>query len=405
MALYKYKALSQSGAPVEGVIEARDATDAVIKLKETCSVIDDLKPVNAKASILSKNVSIKINEKNLSLVCKQFAIILTAGLPIVRTVELIAGQTEDKVIKNILIEVAEDVSSGYGLADSFEKRGPKLPVTFIETVRAGEETGRLDIAFQRLHDYLTKKTRVKAKVVSALTYPMFVLGVAIIVIIIIMGFAVPVFIETFESLETRLPLPTRALIGLSNFTQAYGLIILIIIAIIVVALIVFGRTEKGAYTLSRIVLKLPIIGKVQYMNAASQFANTLSTMLDAGLPVMKAMNITGRSMTNRFMGQSVIDCVEGVEQGYSMGACLKANGTLPELLIEMVSVGEEAGSLPETLAVIGEYYDNEVETVTTRAVSLLEPIIICVLAVFVLWVLLSVYLPMFSMYDNFNGQL
>ena len=404
MALFKYKAISQSGAPVDGVIEAKDATEAVILLKETCSVIDDLKEVKKKETLLQKTASDRIKEKNLALSCKQFAIILSSGLPIVRTVELVAGQTSDKVLNKIFTNVAEEVAAGNSLADSFQKHGPKLPVTFIESIRAGEETGRLDLTFERLSKYFHERQRTKAKVISSLTYPCFVIAVAVIVVIIIMAFAVPVFTDTFVEMGTELPLPTKILIATSDFFSKYILLILALLAGIVAFFVIYNRTDQGNYNLSKLVLKLPIIGKVQYMNAVSQYANTFSTMITAGLPVTQAMNITGRSMSNRYMGESVMNAVAGIEEGYSVSSCLRKENTMPPLLIEMVGVGEESGELADTLAVIGEYYDNEVDTVTTRAVGLLEPIIICCLAVFVCCILLAVYLPMFSMYDNFNGQ-
>lgn len=400
MTTYKYEAISASGVPITGVIQAQDRSDAVIKLKETCTIVNKLTEVSDEPDILKKAKSQKINEKNLSLVCKQFAIILTAGLPIVRTCELVAGQTEDKVLRKILTDVAGDVQGGYGLANSFQLHGPKLPNTFIETIRAGEESGNLEAAFERLSNFYAKKSKIRSKVISALTYPAFVMVVAVIVIIVIMVFAVPTFASTFASMGMDLPLPTRILIGMSDFFTKYGLILLLLIVAAAVAIHIYGKTELGGEKLGEIKLRIPILGKVQLMNAASQFANTFSTMLASGLPVVRALTITAGTMSNRYLSRSVKNSIAGVESGFTVGDCLRKEHKLPDLLIEMTGVGEQSGSLEETLSVVGEYYDNEVETTTNRAIGLLEPIIICVLAVFVVLVLLAVYLPMFSMYDT-----
>lgn len=397
---YQYKAISRSGLETSGVISAEDKTDAVIRLGETCSVVNSLRRVYDREDILEKLRTQKIDEKSLSLVCRQFSIILRAGMPIIKTVTLVAGQTEDKLIKNLLGMVAEDVAAGYSLADSFGLRGPFLPATFTETIRAGEESGTLDTAFERLSAYYLKQSKIKSKVVSAMTYPLFVLAVAIVVIIIIMVKAVPQFTGTFASMDMELPLPTRMLIGLSDFFGSWLWLLLLIAVATIAGLKIYGRTEKGAAEMGKFRLKLPVIGRIELMNGAGQFANTLSTMLAAGLPAIKALNITGRTMSNRFLGGSVVNAVDSIESGFRIGESLKAQNALPELLVEMTAMGEETGSLEDTLKVVGDYYDNEVDVTATRAVSLLEPIIICVLAAFVVLVLLAVYLPMFSMYGS-----
>lgn len=400
MKTFEYKAISNSGIEISGVIKAQDKADAVIRLGESCKVVNSLKEVHERGEVIEKLSVKKVDEKNLSLVCKQFSIILSAGLPAVKTVALVAGQTEDKLLRNLLGNVAEDIAAGYSLSDSFELRGPFLPPTFIETVRAGEESGSLDTTFERLSDFYAKRSKVKGKVVSALTYPLFVLAVAVIVIAIIMVKAVPQFTSTFATMGLDLPFPTRALIAASDFCRHWLWLVLVFIIAIVIALKVYGSTEKGGIELGKARIGLPVLGKIEIMSAASQFANTLSTMLAAGLPAIKALNITGKSIGNKFIGHAVLHAVENIESGYRIGDSLKAEKALPELLVEMTAVGEESGSIEDTLRVIGEYYDNEVDVTTTRAVSLLEPIIICLLAGFVILVLLAVYLPMFSLYGT-----
>ena len=401
MSTYSYKAISRSGAEISGVIKAADAGEASIKINDSIGTVTSLTEVREKSGLMTEiNPPKKLKDKELSLVCKQFSIILTAGLPIVRTVELVAGQTENEKLKELLEAVAEDITEGHSLAASFALRGEELPATFIETIRAGEESGSLESAFAKLSAYFEKRGKTRDKVKSALAYPVFVLVIAAVVIAIIMIYAVPTFTDVFLELGIDLPLPTKALIGFSNFMTKYFIFIAILVVAIAVGLRVYGKSEEGAINLAEFKLKLPIIGRIELMNAASQFANTFSTMLSAGMPVTRSLSVTGNSMTNAFLGQSVKHVTEGIEAGHSVGDCLRRENTMPDLLVEMTAVGESSGSLENTLGVIAEYYDNEVDVATTRAVSLLEPSIIVVLAIFVFWILLAVYVPMFSMYSS-----
>ena len=399
MTTYKYKAISHSGVEIDGVIEAHDRDDAVIRLRENCASVLSLNEVQESVE-LGDPAKRRIGGKELSLVCQQFSIILTSGIPIVRAVELVAEQSENKTLRELLKNVAADVAAGYSLASGFEMRNKTLPTTFIETIRAGEESGSLEISFSRLSEYFSKKAKIRAKTITSLTYPAFVVVVAIAVITIIMVYAVPTFTQTFETMGIDLPWATRLLIGMSDFFTKYSLIVLAFVALGVLGLRIFYHTDTGRVKLSKLHLNLPVLGRIAVMTAASQFANTLSTMLASGLPVIRALGVTGRSMSNFYLGQSVNDVVAGVEAGRRIGEGMEDTRDFPDLLVEMTKVGEESGSLEETLRVIGNYYDAEVESASTRAASLLEPIIICILAVFVVMVLLAVYLPMFGMYGS-----
>jgi type IV pilus assembly protein PilC len=399
VARFKYNAVTYEGETVNGFIEAADKMEAITQLRETCSIIKSVTDTHSiKVAVKTKHK--KIPEKQLSLLCRQFAIILEAGLPIVRSTELVASQQEDKYLQSILRQVAADVSGGSTVAGSFERRAPKLPTTFIETVRAGEESGSLASSFDRLSYFFDKKGKIRQQVVSALTYPAFVMVVAVVVIIIIMVYAVPQFTNSFASMGMELPGVTKALISVSDFFTNYTIYMAAGIALIAVGLRLWKRTPKGKMALAKFALKIPVMGQIHKMNASSTFANTLAAMLSAGLPVVKALEITGNAMTNHVFATAVADSVAGVIEGRRIAAVLRDAKVLPDLLVEMTGVGEETGSMEDTLGVIGVYYDNEVTTATERATKLIEPMIICVLAGFVVFVLLAVYMPMFGMYSG-----
>lgn len=397
MPTFQYEAAYTNGEHVTGVVEALTRNEAVVQIRQNCDVVISLTEVQSERRDLFEGMQ-KVDAKNLSLVCRQFSIILKAGLPLVQTVDLVAGQTADKMLKKILQQVSEDVSNGWSMSYSFEQRGKKLPTTFMETVRAGEESGDLVTSFERMSTYYDRMAKTKSRATSALMYPSFVIVVAVIVVGIIMVYAIPTFSTTFESLGAELPGITKALITVSDFMVHYIWVIILVIAGTLFAVNLYGHTEAGRERLSRLKLTIPVVGKIGLMAGASQFAHTMSTMLAAGMPIIQAIEVSGRSMTNDCMSKAVLGTVSGVESGKSLGDCMNNSPDLPEMLVQMTAVGEATGSLEATLEVMAEYYDNEVDTLTARALGMLEPIIICVLAVFVVIILLAVYLPMFSMY-------
>lgn len=402
MITYRYKGMSTSGASIEGVVEAFDEQDAVAKARENCRVLISVEPVSGGKmhDILNADIGVlisggKIKPKTLALLCSQLAIEMKAGLPLVSSLRLVAENEEDKQLKKILDEVADDVHAGNGLADSFALRGPALPRTFIETIRAGEESGKLDETFERLQAYYENSDAVASKVGSAMVYPAMLIGVAVIVIGIIMIFAVPVFAQSFGD---NLPLPTKILVAISNFMVNNWLLLIAIIAAAAMGIVLYGKTDSGAHLYARLALTFPGICLINKMNAASQFASTLSTMLSAGLPMVQAARITANTADNLLIREDVEKAVNSVVEGNRLADGLKQSPWFPTLLLEMVTVGEETGKLEETLDVVSEYYTKEVDVAVKRAMDILNPCITIVLAIIVVFILLSVYLPIFSMY-------
>ena len=401
MKTFNYTARSLEGGQIDGVAEANTMEEAVSQLKGNGLIVERITEVaDGKRDIDLKLGSRKAKEKSLSIMCNQFAILMQAGLPIVRTLELIGNQTDDKSLAKVLTLAADEVAAGYSLADSFAKHGDGLPSTFIESVRAGEESGSLETVFRRLSSYYEKTSRTKAKVKSAMIYPTFVMVIAVIVVAIIMIFAVPVFTDSFASLGTELPAITQFVIACSDFWVHWWWVIALIIVLAVVGVQVAKKNEAFHLKWSELGIIVPVLGRINLMSAASQYSGTMSVMMAAGLPIVKAVGVTARSLTNYYMAKSLENTLPDLEAGKPLASCLRAENTLPELAIEMTAVGEQTGSLEATMEVISEYYDNEVEMATNRAMSVLEPIIIIVLAVIVFVLLLSVYLPLFSMYGS-----
>ena len=407
MRSYRYEGLTGAGNKVSGVVEAFDEKEAAAKAREACHVILSVKQVSAEGTnIFNTDISVllggaKIKDKELALLCSQMCIELKAGLPIVKSLQLIAQNEKNATLKKILTEVADDVHAGHGLADAFATRGPQLPNTFVETIRAGEESGRLEDCFQRMKKYYENQSTIKSSVGSALIYPILLLAVAVIVVAIIMIFAVPVFKQSFG--DEGLPGVTKALIACSDFMVDNWIILIIIIGIIALGIKFFGRTEKGARLYAFIALRFPGIGQVQIMSNASNFCATMSTMLSAGLPLMKALNITAGVTENLLISEDLEKTSKGVLEGEKMAKGINESEWFPQLLKEMTAVGEETGKLEDTLDVVSEYYTKEVDVAVKNALGILEPAIIMVLAGLVVFILLAVYLPLFGMYGDISS--
>lgn len=401
MKVFKYKGFSPDGSEVNGIIEAYDEYEAVDQIREKCSIITSINPVKNAVPLWQRDFFASLKPRTLAMISSQFAIILRAGLPIVRSFELIADQAADRLMKRILTEVAQDVAAGHSVASSFESRGGKyLPATFIETVRAGEESGTLENSFEKLSKYYDKQSKTKGRVKAAFAYPVFLLILAVAVIIICMVVIVPTLTETFTELGIDLPTATKVLIAMSDFFSSFWWLILLVVAGSVIGLKYYAKTPKGRLNTSKWKLMLPLLGNVARMSDASQFANTLSTLLYAGLSLPRALEVTGKVIKNYVMSLEVDAAAVGVVAGKSVADGLLGSENFPKMLTEMTAVGEESGTLESTLDVIGEYYDNELDLTVSKALSILEPVIIVVMGLIVAFILISVYFPIFQMYGS-----
>ena len=402
MSTFRYEAISKDGVKVNGIVKARDKDEAVGQLKAELPIVTSLRETYDYEGLIDKlnSTSGKISIRTLSVLCQQFSIMLDAGIGIETAVKLAAKQTSDRALKKILTEVGDDVAAGYRVADSFSIHGEKLPPTFIETIRSGEESGSLGNAFQRLSDFYTARHKLYSKIKGAMAYPAFIIVLAAVVIAVVMAFAIPTLAQTFLDQGQELPAITLFLINTSNFFHKWFWLMMLILLAAAAAVIFYARTDNGGMRLSKLMLKAPLVGKIERLSIASQFSATMATMLVAGLPLVRALSITGKTISNRYVSDSIGNAVRGIESGFTLGDCLKREGTLDELLIEMCAMGESSGSMEETLSSISKYYDYETETAANRALSKLEPAILVFLGIFVGFIVIALYLPMFTMYNG-----
>lgn len=402
MATYKYTAISKDGVKVSGVVEGFNEFDAVDRIKQDCDIVLKLTEVEEKKPGLL-NMEIggnRLNTKAFSLMCSQFSIILKSGIPIGRTVRLIGDKMTDKKLKGILKKVAEDVEAGRSVAASFQERGGKiLPAVFIETIRAGEESGNLARAFETMYQHYDKQIKMRAKVRNALIYPIFVLALSVVVVIVLMVKVVPTFMDIFESYDAELPLITQSLIWVSNFFKKYILMIIVVLAAIGLIFKLYANTEKGRLNVAKLALKLPVLGNVTLLGAASEFAANLTTLIGAGLQLTKAVSITARVIDNYYISQCVGKMTSRLEEGHTLGECMREANCLPDILVDMTAVGEETGELEGTLHTVSGYYEAELDMAVQDVLKKLEPTLLVFMAGVAGYIVLAVYIAMFQMYS------
>ena len=388
MATYKYTAISKDGVKVSGVVEGFNEFDAVDRIKQDCDIVLKLTEVEEKKpGLLSMEIGgNRLNAKAFSLMCAQFSIILQSGIPIGRTVRLIGDKMTDKKLKGILKKVAEDVEAGRSVATSFQERG-------------GKESGNLSKAFETMYQHYDKQVKMRAKVRNALIYPVFVLALAVVVVIVLMVKVVPTFMDIFASYDAELPLITQSLILISNFFRKYIFLIIVVFAAIALIFKLYANTEKGRMNVAKLALKIPVLGNVSLLSAASEFAANLTTLIGAGLQLTRAVSITARVINNYYISQCVGKMTSRLEEGHTLGECMREADCLPDILVDMTAVGEETGELESTLHTVSGYYESELDMAVQDVLKKLEPTLLIGMAVIAGYIVLAVYIAMFQMYS------
>ena len=401
MTSYKYTALTADGTKVNGVIEGLNKISAAESIKARYPVIVDLEEVKTGGAIdlLNMDVGKVFDDKTLSVMCSQFSIILNSGIVIDDCVRMVASQQSKKNIKAMLEKAADDISQGSSIARAFEANCKGMPVTFIETVRAGEKSGTLEHSFETLKDYYEKSFKSAQKVKSAMTYPIFVVIVAIIVLAVVMIKVIPTLTAVFADLGGDLPWMTKFIIAVSDFFVHRWVVMLLILFIIFAAFYIWTHTASGKLAWSKLLLKLPVFGKINTLSGSAQFSDTMRAMLQSGLVATEALEVTSRVMNNYALSRDVERMSEEVMTGSSLKAAVNRSELFPDILKQMVGVGEESGEIEKTLETISLYYNNECDYATTQALAKLEPTMMVLLAIFAGFIVISIYLPMFTMYS------
>jgi type IV pilus assembly protein PilC len=399
---FLFKGRRRGGEEISGVrvADSRQALAMALRREDIMLV-----EASVKRSLNLREIEIGGNPtpKDLAIFTRQFSVMIDAGLPLVQCLEILGDQQEKKKFAVAIKGIQKEVESGNTLAQSM-KMSPKIfDELYTNMVAAGEAGGILDTIFRRLSVYIEKAVKLRAALKSAMVYPAAIILVAAGVIALILWKVVPAFTELFLSMEVDLPLPTRVVIAASQFVGNFGVFILIGIGVLAYLFRSYYGTIKGRYTVDSILLKLPVFGVILRKIAVARFTRTLSTLISSGVPILDSLDITARTAGNAVVEEAIFSVKKAIESGRTLQEPLQESGVFPGMVVQMVGVGEETGELETMLAKIADFYEDEVDTAVGDLMTAMEPMMMVVLGIIVGGIVISMYMPIFSLVSQLSG--
>lgn len=400
---YSYLVIDKQGKEKKGTMEAANEDLVRAFLKAEGNLLISISPQNIFTKDIQINLGNPIKPRDLSVFCRQFVSILSAGVSIINALDMLSEQTENKVLSKAIKNVQTSVEKGETLADAMIAEKKIFPRLLIHMVEAGEASGDLETVFERMAEHFEKDTKLKAQVKKAMIYPMVVGCVAIIVIFVMMLVVIPNFVGIFQDMNMELPAMTRMVIGMSDFVKGKWFLILLVIAFAVFGFYLTKKSDTGKFFLGKLALKLPLFGKIITKSNSSRFARTLSTLLTAGIPMIEALDITAKTLDNVIAKQVLFTAKDDVIKGFPLSNPIRVSGVFPPMVCQMIKIGEESGNLESMLEKLADYYDEEVKIATESLTAVLEPMIIVVLALVVGVLIMAIMQPMMSMYTGLDN--
>lgn len=401
MPTYVFKGRNKLNEIVVGerVADNRDALRQILRREQV--TLTSVKEKGREIGIPKIGGRKKVKAKDLSIFTRQFSVMIDAGLPLVQCLEILAQQQDNKHFQQVLLQVRQDVEEGATLAAAMARHPKVFDQLYSNMVEAGETGGILDLILQRLSTFIEKIVKLKRDVISAMIYPSAVVLMAIAAVAVIMVVVIPQFEQIFIGLlgpGEQLPLPTRIVVGISNFLAGWGgLIILVAIISAVIAIRFYYKTPGGRRVIDSLMLKMPIIGQILRKIAVARFARTLSTLLSSGVPILQSLDITARTAGNVIIEEAITNVRAGVERGESFVDPLKATDVFPHMVAQMVGIGEQTGALDAMLGKIADFYEQEVDAAIANLLTLIEPLLIGFLGVTIGSIVIAMYLPLFTL--------
>ncbi|HVP39903.1 MAG TPA: type II secretion system F family protein [Candidatus Saccharimonadales bacterium] len=403
MPTYLWKGKTVSGDTQTGELTYETQEEALAYLRKKRILITSLveKPKSIKFKLPGKT---SVSVKDLAIFTRQFATMIGAGLPLVQCLDILSKQTESAGFRAVITEVMHDVEAGSTLADALGKHRRVFDDLFVNMVHAGEAGGVLDEILLRLATYIEKANALIRKVKGALTYPAVVLTVALGATVFMLMFIIPTFAKLFLDFGGELPLPTKVVMGLSNFLRHFWWALL---AGVIGASIAFQRyysTEAGRTMVDRITLKLPILGDVILKGGVARFTRTLGTLIASGVPILTGLEITAKTAGNKILQMAIDATRTSIREGETIAAPLRASGVFPPMVVQMIAVGEQTGALDQMLSKIASFYEEEVDAAVETLTSVIEPVMIVIMGTIVGGMLIAMYLPMFKLINVVAGK-
>ncbi|HEX5889755.1 MAG TPA: type II secretion system F family protein [Pyrinomonadaceae bacterium] len=401
MPTYVFKGRNRLNEIVVGerVADNREALRALLRREQV--TLTSVKEKGREIGIPKIGGRKKVKAKDLSIFTRQFSVMIDAGLPLVQCLEILAQQQDNKYFQQVLMQVRQDVEEGSTLAAAMSRHSKVFDQLYSNMVEAGETGGILDLILQRLSTFIEKIVKLKRDIISAMIYPTAVILLAIVAVAVIMIVVIPQFQQIFLGLlgpGEQLPLPTRIVVGISNFLGGWGgLAILLSVIGIVVTVRFYYRTPNGRRNIDWFLLKVPIIGDILRKISVARFSRTLSTLLSSGVPILQSLDITAKTSGNVIIEEAITKVRAGVERGESFVEPLKATEVFPHMVAQMIGIGEQTGALDAMLGKIADFYEAEVDSAIANLLTLIEPLLIGFLGITIGSIVIAMYLPLFTL--------
>ncbi|MBM9604235.1 type II secretion system F family protein [Desulfopila inferna] len=396
MPIYVWKGKNAHGEKRKGEVEAPDQAAALNQIKRMRIVNPVIKE---KPKDLLANISFfqpKITGKDIVVFTRQLSTMIDAGLPLVQCLDILGNQQDNATFKKVLKDIQKDVESGTTFADSMRKHPKVFDNLYSNMIEAGETGGILDTILSRLAVFMEKAMALKKKIKGAMTYPLICLAISILILAVILIFVIPVFDEMFTSFDSALPVPTQIVINMSNFFKSNFIFILLGIAVIVFIFKKIYNTERGRITIDGAMLKAPVFGILIRKVAVAKFTRTLSTMLQSGVPILEALQVVGRTAGNKVIEIAVFRVSDAIAEGRPIAEPLAESGVFPNMVVQMINVGESVGALDTMLEKIADFYDEEVDQTVENLTAMIEPFMMVFLGGMIGGLVVAMYLPIFK---------
>jgi type IV pilus assembly protein PilC len=403
MSQFEFRGTSRTGQTVTGVRAApsRAALDSTLRRE----AITPLKIVEKGREIAIPKFKWgeKVKSKELAVFTRQFSVMIDAGLPLVQCLEILSSQQENKAFGRMLAGVRGTVEGGSSVANALRQYPKAFDDLYTNMVEAGESGGILDTILQRLSTYIEKAVKLKRSVQSAMIYPAAVVVIAGGVVTLLLWKVVPIFTTLFAGLGASLPLPTRMVIALSHFVATFGPVIIVLVILLGVGLRWYYHTPQGRMVIDSLILKIPVLGPVMRKISVARFSRTLGTLITSGVPMLESMDITSRTSGNAVIEKAIVQVRKAIEAGRTIVDPLRETGVFPNMVVQMIGVGEHTGALDAMLQKIADFYEDEVDAAVGDLLTAMEPMIILFLGIVVGGVVISMYMPLFSLIGKLAG--
>jgi type IV pilus assembly protein PilC len=401
---FSFKGKNRQGTIISGERVAESRQALVMALRREQIFLMDAEEKKPGLGLKGMDFGGNPTPKDVAVFTRQFSVMIDSGVPLVQCLQILGETQENKKFRAAIGAVQKEVEQGNNLASSMKMHPKVFDDLYTNMVAAGEAGGILDTIFQRLSIYIEKAVKLKRAVQSAMVYPIAVVLIAGGVITLILWKVVPAFTELFNSMEVELPLPTRIVIGASQFVGSFGIFVLIGLGLLIAAFRSYYRTPKGRYTVDALLLKSPVFGPLLRKIAVARFTRTMATLIASGVPILDCLDITARTSGNAVIEEAILNVKKAIEEGRTIVDPLKTSGVFPNMVVSMIGVGEQAGALETMLTKIADFYEEEVDAAVGDLMTAMEPAMIVVLGVVVGGIVISMYLPIFTLVGKLSSK-